>query len=95
MQLTGRMEKLLHALDHSELQIFTPTDPAARGCQLSLFLHSSGRALFDFITARGVIADWREPNVIRVAPVPLYNTMEDVEGFVQIVGEGLEEAVGR
>jgi kynureninase len=88
--LTGRMEKLLHTIDYPDLEIFTPTDPTARGCQLSLYIKSGGKALFDFITSRGVIADWREPNVIRVAPVPLYNTMADVESFVELLAEGIE-----
>ncbi len=91
LKLTGHLETLLHDLGHPELQIFTPSDPAERGCQLSLFLQSGGKELFDFITGRGVVADWREPNVIRVAPVPLYNTIEDVEGFVEILKDGLKD----
>ena len=70
-----------------QLEIITPRDPDQRGCQLSVVLHGEGRALFDELTRRGVVADWREPNVIRLAPVPLYNGFQDVWRF----GEVLEE----
>ncbi|MFN5983695.1 MAG: kynureninase, partial [Fluviicola sp.] len=49
-----------------------------RGAQLSILLHGQGKELFNFISEEGVVADWREPNVIRVAPAPLYNSFEDV-----------------
>jgi kynureninase len=66
------------SLPKTKFEIITPTDPSQRGCQLSLLVHERGRELFDFLAARGIIADWREPNVIRLAPVPLYNSFEDV-----------------
>lgn len=69
----------------THLEVITPNDPAQRGCQLSILAHGHGKALFDRITERGVIADWREPNVIRVAPVPLYNSFEDVHRFGQVL----------
>ncbi|QNF31547.1 kynureninase [Adhaeribacter swui] len=86
-QLTGYLEFLIKelGLPNSKLQIITPTEPAARGCQLSLLVHQNGRALFEKLTAAGVILDWREPNVIRVAPVPLYNSFEDVFCFAEIL----------
>ncbi|RZK36651.1 MAG: kynureninase, partial [Hymenobacter sp.] len=61
-----------------KLEIITPQNPAERGCQLSVLVHERGRELFDFLAAQGVMADWREPNVIRLSPVPLYNSFEDV-----------------
>lgn len=64
------------------IQMITPSDPTERGCQLSLLVKENGRALFDHLSAQGVIADWREPDVIRIAPVPLYNTHEDIERFL-------------
>ncbi len=78
--LTAYLESLIRALDlpQEQLEIITPADPAQRGCQLSLLVHRRGRALFEHLAARGVVADWREPNVIRLAPVPLYNSFEDV-----------------
>ena len=86
-QLTGRLEShiLNLGLPTSQLEIITPADPAQRGCQLSVLVHRRGRELFDFLAAQGIIADWREPNVIRLAPVPLYNSFEDVDR----VGEAL------
>ena len=86
-QLTARLESLIHGLGlpADKLEIITPADPAQRGCQLSVLVHERGRELFDFLAAQGIIADWREPNVIRLAPVPLYNSFEDVER----VGEAL------
>jgi kynureninase len=76
---------LLQDMEGQPFTVITPEDPAARGCQVSLLTDSGGKALFDAITANGVIADWREPNVIRVAPVPLYNTFEDVWNFVNLI----------
>ena len=86
-QLTGRLEShiLNLGLPTSQLEIITPADPAQRGCQLSVLVHQRGRELFDFLATQGIIADWREPNVIRLAPVPLYNSFEDVDR----VGEAL------
>ena len=60
-----------------------------RGCQLSIRVRSADKNLFEAITRRGVFADWREPDVIRVAPVPLYNTFSDVHRFVEILKECL------
>ena len=79
-QLTAFLETQIRALGLSanQLEIITPTDPAQRGCQLSVLVHERGRALFEFLAAQGIIADWREPNVIRLAPVPLYNSFVDV-----------------
>ncbi|SMB93555.1 Kynureninase [Hymenobacter roseosalivarius DSM 11622] len=84
-QLTAYLEFILRGLNlpPSILEIITPSEPQARGCQLSLLVHKDGRGLFDYLSEAGVIGDWREPNVIRLAPVPLYNTF----GEVQRVGE--------
>ncbi len=68
-----------------KIQIITPENPAERGCQLSLMVGRDGRPMFDYLTSQGVIADWREPDVIRIAAAPLYNTREDVERFVRLV----------
>ena len=93
LQLTGYLEFLLHDIPgHKEmLQIITPSDPESRGCQLSLLVNRGGRTLFDRLTKGGVVVDWREPNVIRVAPVPLYNTYQDVYLFVQILADSLNK----
>ncbi|RYD51676.1 MAG: kynureninase [Sphingobacteriales bacterium] len=75
--MTAFLEEMLHAIPEKAFQILTPSDPQARGCQLSLLYAHSGKETFDRITDNGIIADWREPNVIRVAPVPMYNTFMD------------------
>lgn len=67
-----------------ELNIITPQAPE-RGCQISVLTGENGKQLFDFLTQNGVIADWRNPNVIRMAPVPLYNSFEDIYRFGQIL----------
>jgi len=77
LKLTGYMEFLLKNITHLPFEIITPADPAKRGCQLSMLFGDRGREVFDALTKNGIIADWREPNVIRIAPVPLYNTFED------------------
>jgi len=90
VELTGYLENLLKEIDNDRISIITPTDPVQRGCQLSIRVKDADKSLFEAITARGVIADWREPDVIRVAPVPLYNTIEDVEAFAGILKECLK-----
>lgn len=78
--LTGYLEYVLDEARRQlpELSIITPRNPDMRGCQLSVRMGTLGKALFEYLTARGVMADWREPDVIRLAPVPLYNSFEDV-----------------
>ncbi|RAR74176.1 kynureninase [Flavobacterium aciduliphilum] len=73
----------------SAFEIITPAIPTARACQLSVFLHGEGRSLFDYLMKNGVITDWREPNVIRLAPVPLYTSYEDMYRFGQILKAGI------
>ncbi len=86
MQMTGFLEfLLLSGESRQSFRIITPTDPSQRGAQLSIQTQRDGKKLFQKITKSGVIADWREPDVIRVAPVPLYNTFEDVFRFAQIL----------
>ncbi len=71
----------------SNFEIITPEE---RGCQLSVFLHGEGRSIFDYLMKEGVIVDWREPNVIRLAPVPFYCSFEDMYRFGQILKRGIE-----
>ena len=87
-QLTAYLEQLLrHSPAARAFTIITPADSAARGCQLSILTGEDGRVLYDRLSAGGVICDWREPNVIRVAPVPLYNSFEDCWRFVSLMAE--------
>ena len=81
-KLTAFLEFVLRdveaAVENTTFEIITPMRVEERGCQLSVLMHGQGKPFFDKLTAAGVIADWREPNVIRLAPVPLYNSFEDV-----------------
>jgi kynureninase len=83
--LTAYLEYLLLQLDNLSFTLITPTMPERRGAQLSLLFHEKGREVFDILTKKGVIADWREPNVIRIAPVPMYNNFEDAYRFYEIL----------
>jgi kynureninase len=85
-KLTGYLEYLLGTLPSEKISIITPKDKNQRGCQLSIRV-SKGKEIFNILINKGVIADWREPDVIRVAPVPLYNSFEDVFKFYQILKE--------
>ncbi len=87
-RLTGYLEWLVEHELADTLEVLTPRESARRGAQLSLRVHGGrdrGRALFEHLTAHGVIGDWREPDVIRVAPVPMYNCYRDCLGFVHAV----------
>lgn len=91
VQLTGYLEFLLKTIDphRAIFALLTPENPEERGCQLSVFTKKNGRKIFGALIKSGIIADWREPNVIRLAPVPLYNTFEEVFRF----GEALATIV--
>jgi kynureninase len=94
-QLTGYLAFIIAEVakdTDTDLEVITPNDPAQRGCQLSVLAHGHGKALFNRLTERGVVADWREPNVIRVAPVPMYNSFEDVHRFGEILKAALVNA---
>lgn len=73
------------------IRIITPSDPKKRGCQISISVPGKGKAAFEKLSAAGVIADWREPDVIRLAPVPLYNSFEDVYHFGQLLTKFLKD----
>jgi len=93
-KITAYLEFILHEIDKevsSSFEIITPSNPAERASQLSVFLHGEGRSLFDYLMKNGVITDWREPNVIRLAPVPLYCSFEDMYNFGQILKRGILE----
>lgn len=90
VRLTAYLEGLLNINEIDILRIITPSHRDERGCQLSLQMKEPDKRLFQFLTDRGVIADWREPDVIRIAPVPLYNTFADCWNFVHILNEGTQ-----
>ncbi|MGP8216122.1 MAG: kynureninase [Bacteroidia bacterium] len=89
--LTGYLEFIITELNKKindkniHLEIITPADPSQRGCQLSIIAHGMGRDFYNALTHNGVFCDWRNPNVVRLAPVPLYNSFEDIWRFGQVV----------
>ncbi len=90
LQLTAYLAFLIENLNeeagHRRFHIITPKNPEERGAQLSILTGSEGKKLFDYLTENGVIADWREPNVIRVAPVPMYNNFKDCWRLTDLLG---------
>lgn len=90
-QLSGYLHYILNEINGRHeggiMEIITPSAANERGCQVSMLMKKNGRAIFDELTRQGVIADWREPDVIRVAPVPLYNTFEDCWKFGDILSK--------
>lgn len=91
LKLNDFLLSLLENVDSSLFKIMTPTDHASRGCQLSLVVHKNGEAVFDGLSKAGVICDWREPDCIRIAPVPLYNSYTDVYRFAQIFSSEVQK----
>ena len=95
IELTAYLEFLVKKFNDLQskihIQILTPSQSEQRGCQLSLVVKPNGKELFDFLTENGIVTDWREPDVIRLAPVPLYNTFADIFRFY----EALERFVNR
>ena len=90
-KIVAYLEYVLHEVSKEvkgDFEIITPED---RGCQLSVFLHGEGRSLFDYLMKEGVIVDWREPNVIRLAPAPFYSSYEDMYRFGQILKKGVSK----
>ncbi len=79
--------KEVDAVVESTFEIITPKD---RGCQLSVLLHGEGKSLFNYLMENGVVIDWREPNVIRLAPAPFYCSYEDMYRFGQILRKGIQ-----
>ncbi len=84
-KLTGYLEFLLGEIDDERISVITPAEENRRGCQLSIRVKNADKNLFRAISSKGIVADWREPDVIRVAPVPLYNSFVDVFHFTQIL----------
>jgi kynureninase len=81
--LSGYLEFLLEQEPSERFSMITPRDPTQRGCQLSLQIQGNGRAVCDRLARQGIICDWREPDILRVAPVPLYNSFLDVHTFAE------------
>lgn len=87
-RLTAHLDALIRSRLHDTLEIVTPAEPERRGCQLSLRVRGGrerGRDLFQRLAAQGILGDWREPDVIRISPAPLYNRFIDLQRFVHAV----------
>lgn len=94
LKLTAYLEFVIRAAAEAsgqEVRIITPTKAEQRGCQISIAVPGKGRAVFEKLSKNGVTADWREPDVIRLAPVPLYNSFEDVYQFGQLLSQFLND----
>ncbi|SMD42585.1 Kynureninase [Aquiflexum balticum DSM 16537] len=91
--LTGYLEFLIGQIsgDSGILEIITPKNKQERGCQLSLLVNKGGKKVFDALYEEGIVGDWRHPNVIRVAPTPLYNSYLDVYQFARILEQSLQK----
>lgn len=87
-------EILLNQRSSSSFSIVTPRESDRRGAQLSIRIPNNGRTLCEWLTQQGIVGDWREPDTFRIAPVPLYNSYQDVFRFVQrfsaAIGSGPE-----
>ena len=86
-KLTGYFEFLINQIDTDRIKIITPSNPKERGCQLSIQVKNADKSLHKKLTENNIITDWREPDVIRCAPVPMYNSFEDVFRMVEILKE--------
>ena len=88
-QLTGYLLFILDEINQTStnkiLEVITPAKEDERGCQVSILMLQNGKQIFDALKQHGVLGDWREPDVIRVSPVPLYNSFKDVYQFGQIL----------
>lgn len=95
-QLTGYLEFVLNEADpeHKFFELITPSNVDERGCQLSLLMKSHGKEIFQTLGRSGVVADWREPDVIRLAPTPLYNSFSEVFRFGQIFAKAINQGRG-
>ncbi|MBT8261087.1 MAG: kynureninase [Bacteroidia bacterium] len=91
IKLTGYFEFLINELQNNKIKIITPSNPEERGCQLSIQVKDADKGLHHKLTNAYIITDWREPDVIRCAPTPLYNTFEDVYKMVEKLKEILNE----
>lgn len=90
VKLTGYLEFLLDEIQDERIEVITPRNPAERGCQLSIRVKNADKSMHTKFSQAGIICDWREPDVIRIAPAPIYNSFEDVFRF----SERLREILG-
>lgn len=90
VSLTGYLEFLLNETRSAKFSIVTPAEPERRGAQISIRIPQNGRSLCERLTSEGIFGDWREPDLFRIAPVPLYNSYQDVLQFVRRFASAIE-----
>ena len=95
MSMSNYLLQLLNELNsrltNSPIEVLTPQEPDRHGCQVSMLMRERGREVFEALSKNEIFADWREPNVIRIAPVPLYNRYEEIWHFVQVMEQVLQQ----
>ena len=84
-KLTGYFEYLINQMGSASIHIITPSNTKERGCQLSIQVKNADKRLYEKLTENNIITDWREPDVIRCAPVPMYNSFQDVFRMVEVL----------
>jgi kynureninase len=89
-KLTGYFEFLITEINSKNIKIITPSNPKERGCQLSIQVKNANKSLHEKLTKNKIITDWRDPNVIRCAPVPMYNSFQDVYQMVSVLKDLLQ-----
>ncbi len=95
LKMTAFLEELINHVakeNNADIELITPKNPESRGCQLSILAHGYGKSLFHDLQKNGVFSDWREPNVIRIAPVPMYNSFFDCYKFGELLDNALKNA---
>lgn len=90
VKLTGYLEYLIHSIESNKIKIITPMQPEARGCQLSIRVYDQPERLIEKLKESGIICDFRRPDVLRIAPIPLYNTFHEVWQFATILRSHLK-----
>ena len=85
------MEFLLHQIDSDKINIITPKNPLERGCQISIQVKNADKDLHKKLSQHHIITDWREPDVIRCTPVPMYNSFEEVYEMVSVFKKLMNE----
>ena len=90
VQLTGYLEFLVNAIGDDRIELVTPSSADERGCQLSIRVRHADKSLYNNLLTRGISVDWREPDIVRCAPVPLYNSFSDVLSFTKALKECID-----
>ncbi len=94
-RLTGYLEQRIEAIGSSHYQIITPSEPHRRGAQISIQVLGDGQALQSSLADAGIVTDFRPPDVVRIAPTPLYNTFDEIHRFAEVLEKEAQVETGR